>query len=456
MPRVSRLFRGLWLLATGLVLFAQTAGLPDGGRQEAFATLKTLTERFPHRLAGSPEDHAAHAWAAERFRDLGLDVRQEAFPLPRTWSRGPATLRFQGAPLRVAQFAWSPATPGRVTGPLVRVTSLRDLANLPADLHGAILLAGEPATALDPPQMLPPLRLRASPPAHGNRLPIQLLARRLEGRGIAAFLTDAGKSSGRLDMDALFLAPTPGEAPSANVAHEDYQRLWRAAPEGPVELELGGSFGPPGQTFNTVAELRGRQPGSFVLVGAHLDAFDLGTGATDNGAGVAAVLEAARLLTSPPARPRRSIRFALFGAEEQGFLGSQAYVEAHRHELAKASAVFILDTGAGAVDGVALQGRADLLPLFLKLTAPLRALGVTETDLRSEGGTDHLPFHLAGVPAFCLEQVQHTYARDHHSEADTLEAVDPREVQQCATVLARLARSVADLKDPLARGPRVR
>ena len=440
-----------------LLPFLLAAGEPKDllkatGGTGAFETLKALTTEIGPRLAGSPADQKAHAWAAARLRALGLEVRTEEVPLGRTWVRGAAKASLGGTPLRLAQHAWTPATPGTVVAPLVLLPAQKAFSLQGQDLKGRIILGGEPDQHLDPPMMVPPLRL--GPPApepHGFPMGQALPA--LVQAGAAALLLDAGKSDDALNMDGTPAIARNAELPIAFVAHRDYVRLTEAAATGaPLSLELGGTFGPAGRTYNTYADLKGSErPDEFVLLGAHLDSWDLGTGATDNGAGVAAVMEAARLLVAQGARPRRTLRFILFGGEEQGYLGSAAYAKAHKDQLPKVSAVFVMDTGGGAVDGVALQGRTAVVPVLTPLLEPLQALGVVDSDLRQENGTDHIPFHNAGVPAFCLEQRQHTYARDHHAETDTLDKVRPEEVQQCALVMAWLGWRVADLPGMLPR-----
>lgn len=417
----------------------------------AFDTVAALTREIGPRLVGSPADAKAHAWAAARFQALGLKVTTETIPIPRTWVRGAAVARLHGQSLPVAQSAFTPATPGRVEAPL----ALLQVGKVPKDLStlkGAIVLAGAPAQELDPPQMRAPLRLGPQPP-EPRGLPLRRLLPELRRAGVRAVLMDAGKTEDHLNMDGDADADPTRTLPMAFVAHSAYVRLAAAATQGQrMELELGGTFGPAGRTFNTVAELPGRElPGEVVILGAHLDSWDLSPGAMDNGAGVAAVMEAARLLATHPERPRRTIRFVLFGGEEVGFLGSQAHADRVKRERTPVSAVFVLDTGAGAVDGVALQWRTKVVPVLAPILEPLKPLGVVDTDLREETGTDHLPFHRAGIPAFCLEQKQHTYARDHHSAADTLDKVDPAEVQQCAVVMAWLGWGVADLRDRLPR-----
>ena len=443
-----------------LLPFALTAALlgQDPGaallkpqRPQAFATLEALTTKIGARLEGSPQAAAAHAWALDRFKAMGLETGQMTFPLAHTWTRGAAKASLEGHALRLTQWGWTPPTAGEITAPLVLLRTPADAERLKDRFRGAIVLAGPPSAHLDPPEMNPPLRLKRKP-APEEEFPIEDLLPGLKAAGALAVLADSGKSKGLLNVNATWKLDPEG-LPIAFVAHGDYARL--CASRGPLRLELGGRFGGPAQGLDTWGEIKGSErPEECVILGAHLDSWDLATGATDNGAGVAALLEAARLLKASGARPRRSIRFVLFGGEELGFLGSAAYAKAAA--LDKISAVFVMDTGAGAINGFALQDRPEAAKVLLPLLRPLRKLGVTETDLRSEGGTDHLPFDQAGVPAFCAEQVQHDYAAIHHSEADTLAHVRPAELEQAARVMAFTALAVADLPGmlPRERGPR--
>ena len=413
---------------------------------KAYGTLQELTTAIGPRLTGSAKDREAHAWALARLKALGLETGQLSFPLAHTWSRGAAQASLDGHAIKVAQWGWTPPTPGAITAPMVLVKTPGDVARLKDRLKGALVLAGAPSVHLDPPEMNPPLRLHRRP-VEEDGFPIEEVLPALQAAGARAVLTDAGKSKGLLNMNSPWKLE-PGGLPIAFVAHPDYARL--CASRSPLTLALGGDFGPAGAGSVTWGDLRGAtHPEEVVILGAHLDSWDLATGATDNGAGAAAVLEAARLLVAEGAKPGRTIRFVLFGGEEQGYLGSLAYAKAQ--PLDKVSAVFVMDTGAGAINGFALQHRPQAAKILLPLLAPLRALGVTETDLRDESGTDHVPFDRLGVPAFCAEQVQHDYAAIHHSEADTLAHVRPAELEQAARVMAYTALRVADLPGPLPR-----
>ena len=436
------------------------AGLKETG--PLMAALAEITDGTGPRLTGSEALLQAHRFAEGRFREMGLVARLEPFPLASTWMRVPVWAEVRspaGHILQVAQVGWTPPTPGAMEGPL-RVFAPRtpeDLAARRGQLKDAIVLWGEPVTDREPLMMALPLRLQGQPkPPEKPREPwLREQVAFLKAEGAAAYLLDAGKPGGLFNMDMQPGALEADGLPGAYLIHEQFLLLRRLAPERPVvRMRLEGQLGPSATCVNTVADLVGRaKPDALVVLGAHLDSWDLGTGATDNGAGAGAVVEAARLLARSGARPRRTIRFVLFSGEEQGLLGSKAYLEAHRGELDRHSAVFIMDTGAGRIDAVALQGRREVEPVMKQVLAPLRELGVVDTDLRLEDDTDHIPFDAAGVPAFCVEQVQHDYSRNHHSQADTLDKVKPEELEQAAVVLALTAYRVAELPQKLPRRP---
>jgi Zn-dependent M28 family amino/carboxypeptidase len=191
-----------------------------------------------------------------------------------------------------------------------------------------------------------------------------------------------------------------------------------------------------------------------VILGAHLDSWDLGTGATDNGTGSTAVLEAARALQKLGVKPKRTIRFVLFTGEEQGLNGSRAYVAAHKDELAKISGVLVHDTGTGKVLTIGLMGNYNVRETMDRVLYPLAEnAGIMEPTLRSEGGSDHVPFDEAGVPGFWCVQDPADYDKTHHSQADTLDRVRWDELTQGAEVLAVFGYNVAQLPEMLPRKP---
>jgi carboxypeptidase Q len=225
-----------------------------------------------------------------------------------------------------------------------------------------------------------------------------------------------------------------------------------------VEVNIEGKLsGKPVEVYNTVAEIPGgEKPDEVVIIGGHLDSWDLGTGATDNGSGSMAVLAAARALQKAGVKPKRTIRFVLFTGEEQGLNGSRAYVKAHQAELGKISGVLVHDSGTGKVLTVGLMGNYAVREMIDHALYPLgraKEVGLAEPTLRTEGGSDHVPFDEAGVPGFWCVQDPVDYDKTHHSQADTIERVRWDDLTEGAQVLAVFAYNVAQLPEMLPRKP---
>lgn len=185
-------------------------------------------------------------------------------------------------------------------------------------------------------------------------------------------------------------------------------------------------------------------PGEVILVGGHFDSWDTGQGAQDNGVGVAAVLEAARILKSVGIKPRRTIRFAFFSGEEQGLLGSRAYVESHRGELDGLRAAVIMDSGAQIPRGFMINGRSDVEAAARAVLAPLSTLGASGVSLEASFDTDHAPFIAEGIPAFTLWVDEGEYETHHHAISDTFDKVNPRMLALDTAVMAVTAYRLAD------------
>jgi Zn-dependent M28 family amino/carboxypeptidase len=218
-----------------------------------------------------------------------------------------------------------------------------------------------------------------------------------------------------------------------------------------IEIELTNKIIPgPITVYNTVGEIKGSdKPDEFVILGAHLDSWDLAQGTTDNGTCV--VLEAARILAKSGVKPQRTIRFVLFTGEEQGMYGSKAYVQKHKEEMAKISLCLVHDTGTGKVTGIGTQGRAAVKPVLEAELASLKDLGFKEVNTRSMGGSDHQSFEAAGVPGFAVQQDLSEYRLTHHSQSDTLDKAKEADLIQGAQVLAVTALRVANMPELLPR-----
>jgi carboxypeptidase Q len=290
----------------------------------------------------------------------------------------------------------------------------------------------------------------------------------LRNEGVACTLTDSGKPHRLLNMTGSWRGRDRGEAaeplPSLFITHEDYKMLFELATrkDGPppkVELEIQAKIIPgPITVYNTVGEIRGTEkPDEFVVVGAHLDSWDLAQGTTDNGTGSSVVLEAARVLgklAKEGIRPKRTIRFVLFSGEEQGLHGSRAYVAKHKDEMPKTSMALVHDTGTGRVTAIALQGREPLKPLLEKELPALKELDVA-ISLGFQGGTDHLSFDSVGVPGFAFLQDRDEYMLTHHSQSDTFDKAKIPALDQGAQTMAITALRVANLPELLPRERRL-
>jgi carboxypeptidase Q len=272
-----------------------------------------------------------------------------------------------------------------------------------------------------------------------------------------AMLFGSEKMYGLLNMSTQERGYQPAAIPAGYMAREDYLLLLRMFDSGvppQLELNLQGSFGgKPVEVYNAVAEIPGTEkPEEVVILGAHLDSWDLGTGATDNGTGSMAVLEAARALQKLAVKPKRTIRFVLFSGEEQGLNGSREYVKAHTAELGKISGILVHDSGTGKVVTVGLMGNYNAKETMDRVLYPLaEPAGILEASLRSEGGSDHVPFDQAGVPGFWCVQEPADYEKMHHSQADTLDHVRWDDLTEGAQVLAVFAYNVAQLPELLPR-----
>lgn len=288
----------------------------------------------------------------------------------------------------------------------------------------------------------------------------------LHSEGVAATLSDSAKPQGLLVMSGGWRrgnnadrASAAEPLPSLYMIHEHYALLWRLAsrkdaPPPQVELEVTNTFVPgPVTVYNTVGEITGSEkPDEFVVLGAHIDSWDLAQGTTDNGTGTCIVLEAARLIVKSGIKPRRTIRFALFSGEEQGLHGSREYVKAHKAEMAKTSLCIVHDTGTGKVEMIGTQGRPVLKPIFdREFVTLIKDLGVKEITNSSQGGSDHGSFDADGVPGIMFFQDMSEYRFTHHTQSDTLDKAKEPNLIQGAQAMAIAGLRVANLDSLLPR-----
>lgn len=416
--------------------------------------LRRLTDEIGGRLTGSPAMAKAVEWAVAAFRDAGVDeVHTEKFTIPHSWSEGATrveVLSVPSFPVHATSVAWSPATPaGGIEADLVNAGAgtPEDFARVGAAGRGAILLIHTDV-------------LRTFNDLSAEYLRNPGIIERAISAGATAILWMGTREGMLLYRQSTGLGRDGSleKLPQAIVAREDAQRLARGLAAGQrirLRLDLPNQIGGPAEAENVVAEISGREPADgFVDLGAHLDSFDLGTGALDNGCNAALVIEAARDIHLTGLRPKRSIRFVLFSGEEQGMLGSWAYVRTHREELDRTDAAIILDEGGGRITGFSLGGRRDLQPEVLKQAlAPLNSWGVNHFTDDAILGTDNLDFLLEGVPSLVANQEEADHVANYHASSDTYDKVDILNLKLNSAVAGVLAFSLAEFATPL--GPRL-
>jgi len=410
------------------------------GRAHGF--LQRLTDSVGARVTGTAESTAAADLLLSALREAGYeDAHFEEYTLESRWQRGRAAggvVSPVARPLAIGSYGWVPGTKGEVTAPLLDLGAapIGDL-RVPADVvRGAAVLVEPRAVAGVAAQVV-----RAA------------MARALARGGATAMLIPSDKPNRMLYTSAFGFYPA-GPLPVLSVAREDVLFLRRLLASGPVRvtLDVANTLDTsPARERNVVAEIKGTLPDDVVLVGAHFDSWDPGQGAQDDGVGVAAVLEAARILESLGIRPRRTIRFVWFSGEEQALLGSRAYVEAHGSELDTLRAVLIMDSGAQLPRGFKVHGRADVEAAARAILAPLASLGAADLDLDATFDMDHGPFLAAGVPVFTLWVDPGDYDTHHHAVSDTFDKVDPRMLALDTAVLAVAAHQLADSPQPPGR-----
>jgi carboxypeptidase Q len=428
------------------------------------------------RLAGSPEYQAAAEWSRDAFTKWGLEQsRLEPFEFGRGWALERQVIELvepRYMPLIGYAEAWSSSTGGEIVGTPIFVghRTADEVRAMAGTLAGAIVLSQPIVTSfvredrLQPADSDTPVRIGMPP------MPRQGHVSQADARQIAQVLREARpgvllrSSAGEHGtMFVLGRDQADNARPSIVLAAEHYNMIARMLEAGvPVTLRVdlrtryltGGT-----QNVNVLADLPGSDPAvkdEVVIVGAHLDSWHSSTGATDNADGSAAVLEAARILKAIGATPRRTIRFALWGAEEQGLIGARAHVAQHYAGDAKAAArekvaaYLNIDPGMGPLYGWYMEENAAAKAIFDAWLKPLGALGVKRNVIQSMGSTDHVAFKAVGIPAFNPIQDYVDYdVRTHHTNVDTYERVRAEDLKQNAIVLAWFAYQAAMMEGKL-------
>lgn len=453
---------------------AQVAFLLAEGQQRSHVPedLRHLTDVIGPRLTGTAAMRRANEWTAAKMREYGMDsVALEPWPFGIGWQRGPMTVRLLAPHERYLEgvsWAWAPGTNGPRAGDVTYMdatTRAEFTRRFAGKLRGAWVMRGVAYPRVNPDAYTPADSVRVDSLRRALRRQRTADERSFLGEadsllqleGVAGEIIDGGKEFGLFTMSG-----SPDDVarfPKFVVANETFAEFHRSLAAGErvrIEANISNSFGRDTLVqWNTVGEIRGAElPDEVVILGAHLDSWDVGTGATDNGTGSIAVLEAARLLgalKATGARPKRTIRFVLFTGEEQGLYGSQYYVMRHLKEMPRVQSVIILDNGSGRITGMALQGFDDLHDLWFAMLRQVSPLGPFTVRTGNKGGTDHLPFLAAAVPAFNYDQLSRGYDHTHHSQADVFDHTVPNDVKQAATVMAVNALQLANLDRLLPR-----
>ena len=505
-PGAAALPAGAQELDRGMLAAIRDEGLQ---RSQVMELAGWLSDVYGPRVTGSPAIEAAGAWATRTLRGWGVAVREERFAFGQGWSLDHFHAQMtepQVMPIIGYPKSWTSSTNGAVTARAVRVDirSPADFDRYRGRLRGAVvlpqaarevrMLEGDLVLRMD--RALLDAARRPPPPAPTapRPRPAAVPARALEqfyldegvaavlDRGSDAFLVAGAPSGSRLrwptqrtDGGTVFVGrggPWDEAAgrvvPAATIAVEHYNRMVRILEKGlpvRVRLDIRTRFHPEDERlngFNLIGEIPGADlRDQVVMLGAHFDSTHAATGATDNASGVAAVMEALRILRAVGAAPRRTVRIALWGAEEQGLLGSREYVRRHfadrrtrerRPGYDDLSAYYNLDNGAGRIRGVWLQDNPAAGAIFEPWLAPLADLGVAALGRRATRGTDHVAFDEVGLPGFQFMQDRLEYnSRTHHSNMDFFDRLQEADLMQMAVVAAVFAYNTAMRDDPLPR-----
>jgi carboxypeptidase Q len=432
---------------------ATNAALVRAGGQlmmagKAYDYDRVLADDIGPRLTGSANYVKAVDWAVAEFEHMGLsNVHRDPWEINSTWEpevwATAQIVKPHEQRLHLEADGWSPSTPmGGVHGSVFYLTVFTtDAIQADAEkIKGALVLVDNDSFKT------------------GSPLPIGKLldlVQQIADEGAHGLMLGIGATNNVPSMAGLTCCNgTVAPLPVANVGQEDTLLLRRLLDRGPVEAEF--SFTNRVQKHvkvnNVVAEIPGTdRSGEYVVIAGHLDSWQLGTGAEDNGTGAATVLAVAQAIKAAGVQPRRTMRFILFGGEEEGLLGSISYVREHAAEMDKCVGVFVTDTGSEAPKGWYLWGRDDEKQALASIKPLLDSLGAggTTDDGEYTFGTDHAPFLIHGVPAFLLWTPTDKYSLLHHNPSDTFDKVNERDLNLGAAVVGVTALAFADAPSTL-------
>ena len=404
----------------------------------ASAFLETLTDTVGGRITGSPESRATAELILRALKEAGFEnAHFEEYELGSVWRHGRATAEVISPvhrSLYVGSYGWVPGTPGPIEVPVADFGAPGEgRTPTPEQVRSAAVIVDQQSSGV-------------SSAYAGARL---MIAKQMAQAGAAAMFIVSDKPNRMVYTSAFGFYPR-GPLPILSIASEDAALLRRLLAKGPVKVRLNieNSFGSgPGQERNVAADINGWEGHEMVLLTAHFDSWDAAQGANDNGAGVATVLEAARILKALQVRPKHTIRFVFFSGEEQLANGSRAYVEQHKAELDNIRAMINTDSGAQELLGLQLNGREDLEAITKNLLKPLAPLGADSVSLDADFDSDHESFMVAGVPAYSLLVERGDYDVRHHTIVDTFEKIHPSLLGMHTAMMAVLGYQFANASE---------
>jgi hypothetical protein len=472
-------------------------------------TAEYLADQIGGRMTNSPSMRKAEQWTQEKFKAWGLkNVRTEGFEFGRGWwiesshvrMLTPRTLELLAIPV-----AWTPPTPGAVSAPVVvaPMAAEKDFAEWKGKLKGMIVLVTWPAPPKDDSEApfkrysdgdISKLDQYRQQPLDPDARKLRIERFRFRTR-LDAFLAQEGalaavvmsRTEGRLVHGEGYgyrVGNTP-MVPAIELAAEDYRRVARLAKRGEVKLEIDSRVhfeDADHDAYDIFADIPGSDPkAGYVMAGAHLDSWVAADGAADNGAGSAVIMEAARILAALNVQPKRTIRFALWSGEEQGLLGSAAFIEKHLARrppldpsladlppafladsypvqtlpgFGELAGYFNIDNGSGKIRGIYTEGNFGVVPIFREWLAPFASMGANAVVAEPTFGTDHVYMSQLGLPAFQFIQDPLDYeSRVHHTDIDTYDHLRLEDLREASVVLASVLVDAANSDKPLPRKP---
>ncbi|HWD88773.1 MAG TPA: M20/M25/M40 family metallo-hydrolase [Mucilaginibacter sp.] len=502
------LFSCLCIAAFSGSVFAQSEGDPamlqkirDEGmnHSQVMQTAFYLTDVSGPRLAGSPELKHAQDWAVSQLKSWGMiNAQREAWgKFGKGWevqkNYAAMTVPYYHAIIAIPK-AWTPSTNGEIKGDvvLVKIDTTTDFAQYKGKLAGKIVifdtqtkLAGstKPDLARYTDEELEKMENAARQPAGQRRGPNPQFARfarlralrnsineflKEENVGLVLSLARGTDGTVFTTNGASYADTAKVVAPELETSGEDYLRILRLVKAG-IKVEMEADIKTKFYTddlngYDVVGEIPGtdkKLKDQLVIIGGHLDSWHAATGATDNGAGSAVMLEAMRILKATGFKPKRTLRICLWSSEEQGLFGSRFYVLNHfgdpktmqlKPEQSKVSAYYNLDNGTGKIRGIYLQGDSAARPIFKQWLEPFKDLGANTITISNTGGTDHLSFDAVGIPGFQFIQDPMDYGtRTHHSNQDTYDRLSEDDLKQAATIVATFVYNTSQREEMIPR-----